>query len=348
MAWLETDFRPGDPLHRIKARWLAEVANALNTLDVELHDGIAVPYVERNYPGKWIIHLPAPGKGGGGAATEVPAAWMVKRNTIANSGSQGAASCKWQVFSPLWCAGRSVLLASGMERGWNDLGVSSGTLYAVLTWTGALEAGVASWTPGAPFLVNDLHSVPADVEPTAETPGSRSVVVEIGDFVEADGETSFRQAHLGVIVEDLAAEDGIPDGAEVWGKVSVETETDGSDSSGGKVTAYKLYQTRQAWSTASKAFVDKPGTKTLVGTIATGGGGGLPDGTLIPGAVEYIVETGGTTHESEPSSVKFVQHYLKWDASSGAFVAAGESADVVITELTSHAEDHAVQEESTE
>lgn len=78
MAWLETDFRPGDPLHRIKARWLSEVANALNSLDVELHDDIAIPYVERPaYPGRWIIHLPAPGKGGGGAATPFNHRWRV-------------------------------------------------------------------------------------------------------------------------------------------------------------------------------------------------------------------------------------------------------------------------------
>lgn len=309
---------------------------------------------------------------GGGTGGEVPAAWMVRRHAFTETTSSGEVTThKWQVFSPLWCVGRQTLLPDGMARGWNDLpeDADSGTLYAALTWVGTATADAngnktVSWAPGKPILANSLSDIPPDDDPTTEDtgsstiegkPGHRSVIVEIGNFEDAedagDGEdaptTDFRQAHLGVIVENLAqaGSGGLPDGTEVWGKVSVETQTNGSS---GTASAYNIYQSKQTWDAATSKFVDKPDSKTLVGTIPAGGSA-IADGTLIPGAVEYVVVAGSSSGSGgEPSSVKFVQHYLKWDAASGTFVAAGESSDVVITELTSHAEDHATQEESTE
>lgn len=303
---------------------------------------------------------------GGGTGGEVPAAWMVRRHAFTETTSSGEVTThKWQVFSPLWAVGRETLLPSGMNRGWNDLpdDADSGTLYAALTWVGTATADAdgnetVSWAPGKPILTNSLADIPPDDDPTAEDtgsssieskPGHRTVIVEIGDFKDADTDndtapaTAFRQAHLGVIVENLAqaGSGGLPDGTEVWGKVSVETQTNGSS---GTASAYNIYQSKQTWDAATSKFVDKPDSKTLVGTIPAGGSA-IADGTLIPGVVEYVVVAGSSSGSGgEPSSVKFVQHYLKWDAASGTFVAAGESADVVITELTSHAEDHEVEE----
>lgn len=306
---------------------------------------------------------------GAGTGGEVPAAWMVRRHAFTETTSSGEVTThKWQVFSPLWAVGRETLLPSGMNREWNDLpeDADSGTLYAALTWVGTATADAdgsetVSWAPGKPILTNSLADIPPDDDPTTEDtgsstiegkPGHRSVIVEIGDFKDSDNtssgddtapETTFRQAHLGVIVENLAqgGAGGLPDGTEVWGKVSVETQTNGSS---GTASAYNIYQSKQTWDAATSKFVDKPDSKTLVGTIPAGGSA-IADGTLIPGAVEYVVVAGSSSGSGgEPSSVKFVQHYLKWDAASGTFVAAGESADVVITELTSHAEDHEVEE----
>ena len=275
---------------------------------------------------------------------------MLRRHAFTETTSSGEATThKWQVFSPLWAVGRQTLLPEGMARGWNDLpeDADSGTLYAALTWTSTATANAdgtetVSWAPGKPILTNSLADIPPDDDPTAEDtgsssieskPGHRSVIVEIGDFKDTDDtapETDFRQAHLGVIVENLAqaGSGGLPDGTEVWGKVSVETQTNGSS---GTASAYNIYQSKQTWDAATSKFVDKPDSKTLVGTIPAGGSA-------------VVVAGSSSGSGGEPSSVKFVQHYLKWDAASGSFVAAGESADVVITELTSHAEDHEVEE----
>lgn len=306
-----------------------------------------------------------------GTGGEVPAAWMVRRHAFTETTSSGEVTTrKWQVFSPLWAVGRQTLLPDGMSRGWNDLpaDTDSGTLYAALTWVGTAtvdDAGAetVSWAPGKPILTNSLSDIPPDDDPTTEDtgsstiegkPGHRSVIVEIGDFKDNSSEAGeddtapeadFRQAHLGVIIENLAqaGAGGLPDGTEVWGKVSVEAQTNGSS---GTASAYNIYQSKQTWDAATSKFVDKPDSKTLVGTIPAGGSA-IADGTLIPGAVEYVVVAGSSSGSGgEPSSVKFVQHYLKWDAASGAFVAAGESADVVITELTSHAEDHESYEQT--
>lgn len=306
---------------------------------------------------------------GGGTGGEVPATWMVRRHAFAETTSSGetVTTHKWQVFSPLWAVGRETLLPEDMARGWNDLpeDADSGTLYAALTWVGTATADAdgnetVSWAPGKPILTNSLADIPPDDDPTAEDtgsssieskPGHRTVIVEIGDFKDADTDndtapaTAFRQAHLGVIVENLAqgGAGGLPDGTEVWGKVSVEAQTNDSSST---ASAYNIYQSKQTWDAEQSKFVDKPDSKTLVGTIPTGGSA-IADGTTIPGAVEYVVVAGSSSGSGgEPSAVKFVQHYLKWDAASGTFDAAGESADVVITELTSHAEDHEVEEDA--
>lgn len=267
---------------------------------------------------------------GGGTGGEVPAAWMVRRHAFTETSSSGEVTThKWQVFSPLWCAGRQTLLPDGMSRGWNDLpaDTDSGTLYAALTWVGTATADAngnesVSWTPEKPILTNSLSDIPPDDDPTPEDtgtssgegkPGHRSVIVEIGNFDDAENAddedapaTAFRQAHLGVIVA-----------------------------------------------------ITPPNTTTHGGT-ETGGetgetGGGLPNGTLIPGPVVYVV-SGDPNHDSsssssssgEPLSAKFVQRYLKWNAATSTFDDAGRSQDVVITELSSHAEDHEAQNSAPE
>ena len=168
--------------------------------------------------------------GSGGSAATDPAAWMIRRHafTETNTSGEEITTHKWQVFSPLWCAGRQTLLPDGMGRGWNDLpdGADSDTLYAALTWIGTATKDAdgnetVTWTPEKPILTNTLADIPPDDDPTgagtsSATPGHRSVIVEIGDFEDAedagDGEdaptTDFRQAHLGVIVEDVAEGEG--------------------------------------------------------------------------------------------------------------------------------------------
>lgn len=171
---------------------------------------------------------------GGEAATALPpAAWQVRRAAFTEETPSGEVTTRrWQLFSPLWTVGRTTLLPAGMARGWNDLpeDADSGTLYAALTWVGTAtvdDAGAesVSWAPGTPIVTNSLADVPPDDDPVAGDPGTssgggspghRSVVVEIGDFREPEDpdtggeppEAAFRQAHLGVIVENLAQGSG--------------------------------------------------------------------------------------------------------------------------------------------
>lgn len=179
MAWLETDFRPGDPLHRIKARWLSEVANALNSLDVELHDDIAIPYVERPaYPGKWIIHLPAPGKGGGGAATPFNHRWRV---TVASNETSHTLRIEpgslWRndgagvVDLGVVPDGETVTVAD--DGAWTVQASGSGSLYVV-------EASPAS------LLVWG--------DPTSET---RAILLRVADLVVASSGTTLVQRAVG-------------------------------------------------------------------------------------------------------------------------------------------------------
>ena len=237
-----------------------------------------------------------------------PRAWEVR--AFGETGPDGQARTVWRVYAPLWCAGRAVLLPAGMGRGWNDLpeSESSGTLYAALTWTGTLsvdEEGAESvaWAPGTPLLTTNPAALPADVEPAEGAPGSRTVVVEIGDFVPAaqGSGTTFEQRHVGVIVEGLqggaGGGGGLPHGAEAWGKVEVEEEKDGSDSSGGKTIAYNLYQHKQAWDAAQARFVDKPGSRVLVGSIPAAGDGGGGVVPYVPGGPELAEDEDGTLWE---------------------------------------------------
>lgn len=179
MAWLETDFRPGDPLHRIKARWLSEVANALNSLDVELHDDIAIPYVERPaYPGKWIIHLPAPGKGGGGAATPFNHRWRV---TVAD----GETSRTLRIEpGSLW---------RNDGAGVVDLGVAPDGETVTVADDGAWTAQTSG--SGSLYVV-DASPAPLLVwgDPTSET---RAILLRVADLVVASSGTTLVQRAVG-------------------------------------------------------------------------------------------------------------------------------------------------------
>lgn len=227
-----------------------------------------------------------------------PVAWRVERR-------QASGVEQWQVFSPLWCVGRDTLLPKGMARGWNALAVTSGTLYAALTWKGVITRGedgeeTTTWTQGAPIITNSIADVPQDKDPEPPSrygipgePGSRSVIVEIGTFIGTGDDLAFRQAHVGVIVEALAdtfaSGGGLPDGTTIWGKVSIEEQTNGSSSSGGEVTGYKILQTKQAWSTEKKAFEDS-GDPVEIGTIEVSSGGGQSGPIYVPGPPEVVFE----------------------------------------------------------
>lgn len=179
MAWLETDFRPGDPLHRIKARWLSEVANALNSLDVELHDDIAIPYVERPaYPGKWIIHLPAPGNGGGGAATPFNHRWRV---TVA---SEGTAHTLRIEPGSLWRNDGAGVVDLGVAPDGETVTVADDGAWTAQT-SGSGSLYVADASP-APLLVWG--------DPTSET---RAILLRVADIVVASSGTTLVQRAVG-------------------------------------------------------------------------------------------------------------------------------------------------------
>ncbi len=233
------------------------------------------------------------------AGGKTVAAWSVRSRVVEENGEQKTV---WEVYSPLWSTGRTCAYAPGMAMGWNRLNVESGVLYAWLTWTGTKTGEAVAWTPGATQIGNSLADIPADSEPTETTSGRRTTVVQIGFFVTGQGGAkTFEQEHLGVIVEGApggSGGDALPDGAEAWGRVEVEEEKDGSTSSGGIVTAYNLYQHKQAWDAEQAKFVDKPGSRVLVATLPAGGDGGQTGPVYVPGPPE-LVET-GTSYEPKP------------------------------------------------
>lgn len=155
---------------------------------------------------------------------ETPVAWRVALRT--KSVSSGTIE-QWQIFAPTWTVGRETLLPEGMVEDWNDLDVTSGDLYAVLTWTGSAttdDAGEVktTWTPGKPTITNDLSKIPADDDPSPDDPststiegkeGHRSIIVKLGTFLTDDSGSEeepsdpigFLQLHIGSIIEDLNA-----------------------------------------------------------------------------------------------------------------------------------------------
>ena len=237
---------------------------------------------------------------GGGTGGEVPAAWMVRRHAFTETTSSGEVTThKWQVFSPLWAVGRQTLLPDGMSRGWNDLpaDTDSGTLYAALTWVGTATADAngnetVSWAPGKPILANSLSDIPPDDDPTTEDtgsstiegkPGHRSVIVEIGDFKSTDSEenspdteegdsgddtapdSDFRQAHLGVIVENIVTGAGGEDGAPGEQGPPGQDGQDGQDGKDGLTWTPSLREEYQGGVYVDWAASD--GSSTLQGTV---------------------------------------------------------------------------------
>ena len=313
------------------------------------------PKLTQRHLGDLILFTDASATGG-----EIPAAWMIRRHafTETNTSGETVTTHKWQVFSPLWCVGRQTLLPEGMARGWNDLpdGADSGTLYAALTWVGTATADAdgsesVSWAPGTPIVTNSLADVPLDDDPSgagtsSATPGHRSVIVEIGDFLEPEDpgpgtddagtgddtgtddaggeppEAAFRQAHLGVIVENLAQGSGgggLPDGALAWGKASVEENLD----EGGTVVSHTIRQGKQAWNAAANAFEDVPGSEVEIGIIPRS----WPGVSILYGRVEIEEVHPGTSSGASQyvTGYEIYQQRLRWDAASRVFVDDGRT-----------------------
>lgn len=137
------------------------------------------------------------------------AAWKVAKRVI--SASDGSTTKPWCIFAPIWAVGTAQKTPSGYSASaWTALTVTSGTLYAYLTWTGTMaDDGTVTWTPGDPKITNSLSDLPEDAEPSgtgsSATQGSKTVVVTLGTFgTDANGATTFSQIHTGVIVENLA------------------------------------------------------------------------------------------------------------------------------------------------
>ncbi len=120
------------------------------------------------------------------------AAWQVRQNGTA-----------WEIFAPLWITGKTERLPAGMEREWNTLSATTGTLYALCAFEGTYnqETEETAWAFKELTLAN---AIPEDVEADRYTSGLHTLAVRIGDFTteSATGETTFQQIHLGVIVED--------------------------------------------------------------------------------------------------------------------------------------------------
>ena len=113
----------------------------------------------------------------------------------------------------------------------------------------------------------------------------------------------------------------IPEGTVFWGKVSVEAVTDGSSSSGGEVTGYRLRQEKWVWQDGG--LVEAEGSPVEVGEIvfpeASGGGGsGVCVGPMVVEG-ETLRQYYGTVVD-------------------GAFVSSGTVAAEI--PLYGHAEDH--------
>lgn len=238
-------------------------ATIVRIADIELTTGTpSTCIITQRQVGDFVL-------GGEGGGEEVPAAWMVRQRPVETS---SGTIQQWQVYSPIWCAGRSTLAPSGMEaRGWHALAVISGTIYAVLTWVGKVTESGTTWTPGTPTITNNISGVPADVEPVADDPetstpegkdGSRSVIVEIGTF-EDDG--TFAQTHVGAIVENAigggGGGGGIPDGTTIPGWVSLSPiylDVSGSGSSTTRVlVGYDLLQSTLKWDSAQGQFIQE-------------------------------------------------------------------------------------------
>ena len=194
---------------------------------------------------------------------ETPVAWRVAlRSKSVSSGTID----QWQIFAPTWTVGRETLLPEGMAEDWNDLDVTSGDLYAVLTWTGTAttdDAGEVktTWTPGKPVITNDLSKIPADDDPTPDDPststiegkeGHRSIIVKIGTFLTDEKETpadpiAFLQIHTGSIIEDIntstpAPAEEVIDNPAAWEvRAFNEEQEDGSKKKVWKIWSPNFY-----------------------------------------------------------------------------------------------------------
>ena len=201
---LKENYRSGQPLAAISARWLNEVAHILNTLQIEMAPANELPSVQRPpMPGKWTLRIPQ------GSGEGLP------------------------VGTEIWGKVRAEhLTGTAAEQG-------DGTYFHQdkLIWDGAA------------FVTKETE----DGEPVEE---------------------------LVAFVPD--AQGGLPEGTILYGRTHLEEIKDGSTSSGGKVTGYKLTQDKLAWQDG--ALAETEDSPVEIGTIALPT---VPEGFTFVESVSY-------------------------------------------------------------
>ena len=160
------------------------------------------------------------------AVGSVPLAWTVRKGTTCETGASVGGG--WEIYSPLWVSGNVTVLPETAEEGkWTDLGVTSGTLYAVHKEESSIPgegetADDVTWSFISLTLsnsegVNVAPSAPvtgAGSSSTEGTAGIRFINVPIGKFENG----GFTQYHEGVIVTGYSGGgSGGGEGGSSWG-----------------------------------------------------------------------------------------------------------------------------------
>lgn len=240
---------------------------------------------------------------------------------------------KREIFSPIWRTKSATHVAEGCAEGaWKDLPddvkLGSGTLHAVLKITvAAATYEQIAWELKLVVDVSSLSDtpiVPPDPNATgggSGTDGVYHLIVPIGRFVgsaDDSGATGFEQWHVGVIDEDFYPRRTL---SEQTVLESAELSEDGA----------KLLLTRK------RVLVPLPHGKTPDPEeveLPTGGGEGLPGGTLVAWDVVEKTYSGSESDTAHPNgSIWLRQRWRVWRATQKAFVSVSEHPDTDICRL---------------